>query len=208
MFYPSVDHLDHVNLERDLREICDRFSVKVVDVPSCGLLPNDEGKLYAESFSDESLYVRSLPDKLVQSDPPFLVDAKTAVRKDTGNFSIELSSFHFNLQRCKTGIRAFYVYRREEKKPWIPSPLWIFSPLWSRPSAIFIQPKWDGADRQTFLRYAHTIKEHFEMGLPYKIPIHKKDTGGSRDPFVLIPIPTVKECSINLANFLSEVSRW
>ena len=202
MFYPSVDHLNHVNLERELRKICDISSVKVVDVPGCGLLPDNEKKLYAESFSDESLSVRSQPDKLVLSNPPFLVDAKTVVRKDTGNFSIELSSFYFNLQRCKTGLHIFYLYRKEEKKRWIPSPLWIFSPLWARPSAIFIQPKWDGADRETFQRYACAIKEHFEMGLLYKVPIHKKPTSGSQDPFVLIPIPTVKECSINLANFL------
>jgi len=58
-FRPSVDHLNHINLERELCRTCDGFSVKVVDVPSYYLLPNDEKELYAKSFSDESLYNRS-----------------------------------------------------------------------------------------------------------------------------------------------------
>jgi len=201
-FYPSVDHLNHVNLERELGEICNLSSVEIVDVPYYGLLPDDQKGLYAKTFSDESLYVRSLPDKLVLSDPPFFVDAKTVVRKDTGNIAVELSSFYFNLKRCKAGVHVFYLYRSAERKAGVPSPLWIFSPLWARPSVIFIQPRWDGPDRHTFQRYAQVIKDHFEMGSLHTIAIHDTPTSGSQDPFLLIPTLTLKQCSINLAQFL------
>lgn len=198
-FRPRPDHPEHVNLVEELCNICLFYAVDVIDVPTYDLLARKDRELYKKNFSDEALYIRSRLDKLVLTNPPFLVDAKTCVRKDTGNYSIELSSFYFNLQLCKLGVHAFYLYWDIDKEPR------IFSPLSAPPSTIWIQEdRWVGADRQRFERYASTIKQHFEIGWlgRDRIEDRKEPTGGSEDPFLLIPIPTLKQCSMNLSNFL------
>lgn len=202
MFYPNVDHSNHINLERMLRDVCNAFKVEVVDVPSYALLPEEEKQLYAKTFSNETLYVRSLPDKLVLTRSPFLIDAKTIVRKDTDNVAIELSSFYFNLQRSKDGIRVFYLYVDDKERGLEEEKLKIFSPFWTYPSAIFIQPRWKDANRERFQKYAHVIKEHFENSLFYTIHIYEQQTAGSQDPFLLIPRQTVNEHSVGLLSLL------
>ena len=193
-FYPTSEYQAHESLEQTLLKVASLLSIKVCDVPQYYLLNDKE--LYASNFLDETLYIRSLPDKLVLSNPPFFVDVKTLTRKDTGNMSIELSSFYFNLQRCKIGLPIFYLYSTESQG------CRLFSPVWNSPSAIFIQPKWEGHQRKIFQKYASMIKDYFEIHWSYNIPIQETETAGSQDPFILIPIPSFEK-SFDLVQFLN-----
>jgi len=192
-FYPSVDNPEHAYLENLLHKICSKHSILVVDVPTYKLLPQSQKDVYAKNFSHESLYIRGLPDKLVLTDPPFFVDAKSTVRKDTGNISIELSAYYFDLERSISGIRVFFLYSVNGEPR-------IFSPASAAPAAIIIQPVWTGMEYQRFIYYAEKIQEHFSK----TIPIYRQDTEGSRDPFILLPINDLWGCSANLENFLTQ----
>ena len=190
-FYPSVDHPGHTYLEYMLHVICYRHSVTVLDVPTTKLLSQNQKKQYSKNFSHESLYIRSLPDKIILTDPPFFVDAKSTVRKDTGNLSIEMSAFYFDLKRAKSGIHVCFLYEAGGE-------LRVFSPLNAEPSFMIIQPKWVGRERERFLSYANAIMDHFQL----QIPVYEIDTQGSKDPLVLIPINNLWECSTTLENLL------
>jgi len=190
-FYPSVDHPGHTYLERMLHIICRRHLVTVLDVPTTKLLPEHQKRYYDKNFSHESLYIRSLPDKMVLTDPPFFVDAKSTDRKDTGNLSIEMSAFYFDLKRAKSGLRVCFLYQ-------VGDEFRIFSPLHAEPSFMIIQPKWVGRERERFQSYANAIMNHFQL----QIPVYNTDTQGTKDPLVLIPIKNLWECSTTLESFL------
>lgn len=183
-FYPYPDHQGHQHIEHLLTENCKQANAIIVDCPQYYFLPQNQKELYARTFSENTLFIRSMPDKLIMSNPPVFVDMKATVRKDTGNIAIELSSFYFNLQRCKIGISSFFAYLLDNE-------LRFFSPAIIRPSAIFIQSKWKTIAYPIFIKYAQEIKRHFETNFLYDIVIHDLETSGSGDPFVLLPIPTV-----------------
>ena len=94
------------------------------------------------------------------------------------------------------GIASLFAYTLNNE-------LRLFSPLISRPSAIFIQPKWKNLQNNLFQEYALNIKQFFEINYFYHIPIHESETSGSGDPFVLVPIPKTID-SFDLAELLKK----
>lgn len=193
-FYPNIDHPDHVALENLLVNRCKSFNIKCLTVPAYYTLAEKDE--YRSLFTHISLYIRSSPDKFVAAKYPFLIDVKSQVRKETGNISVELSAFYFNVERCKAGIPVFYLnFINQEPR--------VFSPLHVKPHSIFIQPKWDNTD--IFNKYAAALRLYFESSLGCRITIHYESTGGSQDPFVLIPIAGLD--SYNLDEFI-KLREW
>jgi len=188
-FYPNIDHPDHVALETLLVNKCRTYNIKCLTVPAYyNLVEKDE---YRPLFSHLALYVRSSPDKFVAAKYPFLIDAKSQVRKETGNISVELSALYFNVERCRAGIPVFYLnFINEEAR--------VFSPLHIKPRTIFIQPKWEHTP--IFKKYATALELYFETVVGCTITVRCESTGGSQDPFVLIPIAGLD--SYNLDEFI------
>jgi len=109
-FYPMPNHLDHTTAEQLLIQVCKEKHIKIVNCPHYYELPEFEKEIYKNDFSESSLFIRSLPDKLVFTKNPILIDVKSIVRKDTGNIAIELSSYYFALRRCKEGTPSFFAF--------------------------------------------------------------------------------------------------
>jgi hypothetical protein len=200
-FHPTPTYHGHVQLESLLDRVCKRHSVAVITVPNHAALSEQEKEVYNENFSNESLYIRSLPDKLVLTKQPFFIDAKSTYRKNTGKISIELSAYYFDLKRVKQGVRVCFLYE-EKGEPR------VFSPLsYVLPAFIIIQPKWTGRQRELFRSYAASIAEHLGIELDVDLPVYMIKTGGSEDPCVIIPINNLWECSTSLENFVSQMNR-
>jgi len=179
VYYPRIDEEEHVSLEKKVERLCFEFNVDALDLPQYYDLDDTQKKRYAEFFCDATLYIRSLPDKLIiprtSHFKPFFVDFKTtASRKETGNIAIELSSFYFNLQRTLLGVPAYYCIS-------IPKPV-VFSPKIVKPSRIFIASCWR-KDCFPFKRWAQSIRSFFGGKHPQIIDA---GTHGSGDPFVLL----------------------
>jgi len=199
-FHPSVDDPEHAYLESLLHRVCSEHSIPVLDVPTYKMLPDPQVNRYARDFSHESLYIRSLPDKFVLTRKRFFVDAKSTHRKDTGNISIELSAYYFDLRRVKQKIRVCFLYE-ERGEPR------VFSPLNARPSFIIIQPWWTGKQRRLFVSYADFIAEHLGVELGDNgLPVRNIETGGSGDPCVIISIKSLWDYSASLENFLIQMN--
>jgi len=193
-FYPNVDHVDHVALENLLVNRCKNLNVKCLTVPSYYHLAEKDD--YKPNFSHVGLYLRSTPDRFVASKHPFLIDVKSQVRKETGNIAVELSSLYFNVERCKTGIPVYYLNS-------INNEARVFSPLHMKPQTIFIQPKWE--TNSIFDKYAAGLRLYYETVLGCTIQVRYEPTGGSQDPFVLIPIAGLD--SIKLEEFI-KMRQW
>ena len=183
-----------------LHRICREHSILVLDVPAYNLLPPLQKDKYSKDFSNESLYIRSLPDKFVMTRQPFFVDAKSTHRKDTGNISVELSAYYFNLKRIKQDIRVCFLYE-ERGKPR------IFTPMHVLPAFIIIQPWWKGRQRELFVSYAAFIAEHLDIELDFELPVYNLETKGSGDPCIIIPMKNLWEHSTSLENFIIQMNR-
>lgn len=200
-FSPTPDYQGHVDLENLLDRVCARLLVSVVKVPNHAVLSELETEVYNKNFSNESLYIRSLPDKLVLTRHPFFVDVKSTYRKNTGNISVELSAYYFDLKRVKQGIHVCFLYETERGEPR------VFSPLSHvMPEFIVIQPKWVGEQRRLFLSYVAFIAEHLGVQLN-DLSIYNIRTEGSEDPFIVISINSLWECSTNLESFVNQMNR-
>jgi hypothetical protein len=197
---PSVDHSGHSYLLDVLHTICNEYSIPILDVPTYSLLPQPQKDRYSKDFSHESLYIRSLPDKFVMAKQPFFVDAKSIDRKDTGNISVELSAYYFDLKRIKHGIRVCFLYE-ERGEPR------IFTPMHVLPAFIIVQPWWIGKERELFISYAAFIAEHLGVELDYELPVYDIKTKGSGDPCIIIPMKNLWEYSTSLENFILQMNQ-
>jgi len=199
-FYPSPDYMGHSHLLDMLHMICSKYSILVLDVPTYNLLPQLQKDRYSKDFSHESLYIRSLPDKLVATRQPFFADAKSTYRKNTKNLSVELSAYYFDLKRIKHGIHVCFLYE-ERGEPR------VFTPMHVLPAFIIIQPWWIGKQRGLFISYAAFIAEHLGFELDLDLPVYNIKTQGSGDPCVIIPMKNLWEYSTSLENFIIQMNQ-
>ena len=196
IFIPLPDHREHVEDEERLVQLCNQYRIGCEDVPHY----YDSKRLdqfLSQEFSKESLFLRTMPDKIILTKPPIFIDVKTTFRKDTGNVSIELSSFFYTIQRASTGLGIYYFYLDENGQPL------VFNPKKVAISAIYIQPKWFGNTRMLWEGYAQLI-----MAFCGNVPIIEKATGGSQDPFVLIPKKSLNAKAIPLYKALQATGSW
>jgi len=190
-FFPNIDHKPHRELEELIRKDCEKYNIHLLTVPQYYYLNEKEVKEYKELFSNESLLIRSAADLfLVGRNHTILLDCKTTYRKNTGNISIELSSYYWGLQHNRDGVEFYYCYTDGNE-------IKIFAPRENPPDSIFIQPMWKGYPviEKLFHKYADTIKYFFKN---HPLIIYTEhDTGGSRDPFILINKKTLKTIFFN-----------
>lgn len=169
-FYPSPNHAEHLLAEKQLERLCRLNGWQIEDCDNYYLnMSQKEIDILARDFSEDALRIRSQPDKHIFTKTAMItIDLKSTVRKDTGNISIELSSYYFSW----TSYDSLFAYLSEKK-------LRFFSPKNNNPHTLFIQPKW--LNNRFFGKVVSALKKKN----PY-IKIRHLDTQGSGDPFILL----------------------
>jgi len=189
-FYPNVDG-PHKELEELIRCECEKYDIQLLTVPQYYYLDEKEVKDYKNIFTNESLLLRSAADLfLVGKKYTTLLDLKTTHKKNSGNISIELSSFYWALQHSRDGVEFHYCSNHENK-------LIIFSPRENAPDSIFIQPRWEKYPeiKKLYYKYAEAIQHYFKRKL---ITIYNRKTDGSNDPFILKNYSDIQKTSFKL----------
>lgn len=190
-FFPNIDYKPHKELEELICKKCEKYNIHLLTVPQYYYLNEKEVKEYKELFSNESLLIRSAADLLlVGVNHTTLLDCKTTYREGTGNIAIELSSYHWNLQHNRDGVEFYYCYKDGNE-------IKIFAPRKNPPDYIYIQPIWKKYPpiEKLFQKYTYTIEHFFKN---HKIKIYtERDTGGSRDPFIIIKKKKLKTIFFN-----------
>jgi len=184
-YYPTPNEPKHKSLEELLENECIKRNITILNLPQYYDLDNKQKNSYSKCFSNECLFIRSHPDKILLGSDTIFIDCKTQQKKHDENIAIELSSFYWGIKYNIMVLKFFYLHYNSQGEPM------VFTPINNEPHVFMIQPHWlNHPMADVFNKYVSEIKNNFENK---KIKIKILETKGSRDPFVLKKLESLKE---------------